>query len=113
QAVLFDIALLKLAGSESAATWASFTPGYCPQSLASVNATGPYTVVMHLKRPFNPGFFRNSQLALKLYPLPSRSWNVTSPHGPHLNWKVAANAKKIYDYLGKAGGQVGTFASNP
>jgi peptide/nickel transport system substrate-binding protein len=113
QDLLFAIALIKVAVSESAANWGSFTPGYFPQSLASVSATGPYTVVMHLKRAFNPGFFLNNQLALNLYPLPSRSWNVTSPHGPHLNWKVPANAKKIYNYLGKAGGQVGTFSSNP
>jgi peptide/nickel transport system substrate-binding protein len=113
QDLLFDIALVKVAVSESAANWGSFTPGYFPQSLASVKATGPYTVVMHLKKAFNPGFFLNNQLALNLYPLPSRSWNVTSPHGPHLNWQVPANAKKIYDYLGKAGGQEGTFSSNP
>ncbi|MGN6168157.1 MAG: ABC transporter substrate-binding protein, partial [Solirubrobacteraceae bacterium] len=113
QDLLFDIALIKVAVAESAANWSSFTPGYFPQSLASISATGPNTVVMHLKRAFNPNFFVNNQLALNLYPLPSRSWNVTSPHGPHLNWKVPANAKKIYDYLGKAGGQEGTFSSNP
>ena len=68
---------------------------------------------MHLKRAFNPGFFVNQQLAAYLFPLPSTAWNVTSPTGPHLDWTVAANAKKIYDYLGKAGGQVGTFGTNP
>ena len=68
---------------------------------------------MHLKRAFNPGFFLNNQLALNLYPLPSQDWNVASADGPHLDWNVPANAKKIYDYLSKAGGQVGNFASNP
>ena len=68
---------------------------------------------MHLKRAFNPGFFLNDQLALNLYPLPSRDWNVASAGGPHLDWRVPANAKKIYAYLGKAGGQVGNFGSNP
>jgi peptide/nickel transport system substrate-binding protein len=113
QDLLFDIALIRAAVGESAANWGSFTPGYFPDSLASVSASGPDTVVMHLKHPFNPGFFLNDQLALNLYPLPSRDWNVTSPHGPHLDWHVAANAKKIYDYLGKAGGQVSGFGSNP
>ena len=113
QDLLFDIALIKVAVGESAANWGTFTPGYFPQNVASVKATGPYTVVMHLKRAYNPGFFLNNELALNITPLPSRSWNVTSPHGPHLNWKVPANARKIYDYLGKVGGQVGTFASNP
>ena len=113
QDLLFDIALLKAATAESAANWSSYTPGYFPDSLASISATGPDTVVMQLKRAFNPGFFLNNQLALNLTPLPSRSWNVTSAGGPHVDWKVPANAKKIYDYLGKAGGQVGTFGSNP
>ena len=68
---------------------------------------------MHLKHAFNPGFFLNDQLALNLYPLPSQDWNVAAAGGPHLNWNVPANAKKIYDYLNKAGGQVGNFGSNP
>ena len=113
QDLLFGIAMVKAAVAESAANWGSFTPGYFPDSLASVSATGPYTVVMHLKHAFNPGFFLNNQLAANLYPLPSQDWNVTSPTGPHLDWTVPANAKKIYAYLGKAGGQVGNFASNP
>ena len=113
QDLLFEIALVKAAVAESAANWGSFTPGYFPQSLASVSAPNQYTVVMHLKRAFNPGFFLNDQLALNLYPLPSKAWNIASAGGPHLNWNVPANAKKIYDYLGKAGGQVGTFGSNP
>src|SRR5262249_55126036 len=71
------------------------------------------TVVMHLKHAYNPGFFLNNQLALNISPLPSRDWNVAAAGGPHLDWTVPANAKKIYDYLGKAGGQVGNFASNP
>lgn len=113
QDLLFDIALIQQAVHESAANWGSFTPGYFPQSLQSANASGPYTVVLHLKQAFNPGFFLNDQLALDVNPLPSRDWNVASAGGPHLNWKVPANAKRIYDYLGKAGGQVGTFGSNP
>lgn len=113
QDVLFDIALVKAAVGESAANWGTFTPGYFPQSLASVAAKGSNTVVMHLKRPFNPGFFANDQLAANLYPLPSRAWNVASAGGRHLDWTVPANAKRIYDYLGKAGGEVGSFGTNP
>jgi peptide/nickel transport system substrate-binding protein len=113
QDLLFDVALIKAAVAESAANWGSFTPGYFPDSLASISAPDQYTVVMHLKRAFNPGFFLNNQLALNLYPLPSTAWNVASANGPHLDWKNPANAKKIYDYLGKAGGQVGNYGSNP
>jgi peptide/nickel transport system substrate-binding protein len=113
QDLLFDVALIKAAVAESAANWTGFTPGYFPQSLASISAMGPYTVVMHLKRAFNPGFFLHNQLANNIYLLPSRSWNVTSASGPHLDWTVPGNAKKIYDYLTKAGGQLGTYATNP
>ena len=113
QDLLFDVALIKAAVGESAANWGSFTPGYFPDSLASISAPTPYTVVMHLKRAFNPGFFLNNTLALNLYPLPSQDWNVAAAGGPHLNWNVPANAKKIYDYLGKAGGQVGNFGGTP
>jgi peptide/nickel transport system substrate-binding protein len=111
--VLFDIALVKAAVAESAANWASYTPGYLPDSLASITTSGQYTVIMHLKHAYNPGWFLNDQLALNLYALPSTAWNVTSPNGSHLDWTVPANAKKIYDYLGKAGGEVGTFGTNP
>jgi peptide/nickel transport system substrate-binding protein len=111
--VLFDIALIKVGVAESAANWASYTPGYLPDSLASITTSGQYTVIMHLKRAYNPGWFLNDQLALNLYALPSTSWNVASASGPHLDWTVPANAKKIYDYLGKVGGEVGTFGTNP
>ncbi len=73
QDLLFDIALIKVAVGESAANWSSFTPGYFPQSLASISATGPYTVVMHLKRAFNPGFFLNNQLARGSLPASEQS----------------------------------------
>ncbi len=113
QDLLFDIALTKAAVAENASNWSAYTPGYFPDSLASITATGPYTVVMHLNKTFNPNFFLNQQIGRFVQPLPSTAWNVASAGGPHLDWQVPANAKKIYDYLGKAGGQLGTFASNP
>ena len=67
---------------------------------------------MHLKRAFNPGYFLNDQLLQLVYPLPSTAWNVDAP-GKHLDYTVPANAKKIYDYLAKAGGQIAQFGTNP
>ncbi|MDQ6815957.1 MAG: ABC transporter substrate-binding protein [Actinomycetota bacterium] len=113
QDLLFDIALIKAAVAEQASNWAGYTAGFLPDSLANITATGPYTVVMHLTKAFNPSFFLNQELARFITPMPSTAWNVAAAGGPHLDWKVPANAKKIYDYLGKAGGQVGTFATNP
>ena len=46
------------------------------------HATGPYTVVMHLKHAFNPGFFLNNHPGANLYPLPSTDWNVASRGRP-------------------------------
>ena len=48
QDLLFFVALVKAAVGESAANWIAFTPGYVPQSVQSISASGPYTVVMHL-----------------------------------------------------------------
>jgi peptide/nickel transport system substrate-binding protein len=83
QDLLFDIALVKAAVKESAANWGSYTPGYFPDSLASTSAPSANTVVLHLTKAFNPGFFLNNQLALNLYPLPSQDWNVASAGGAH------------------------------
>lgn len=110
--VLFDIALIKAGVAENAANWASYTPGYFPDSLTSITTSGTYTVVMHLKQAFNPAWFLNNELALNLYAFPNTAWNVASANGPHLDWTVPANAKKIFDYLSKAGGEVGTFGTN-
>jgi peptide/nickel transport system substrate-binding protein len=113
QDLLFDIDLIKAAVAENAANWGSFTPGYFPQSVTSASTRGPDTVVLHFDRAFNPGFLVNDQLALNVTPLPSKAWNIASAGGSHLDWTMPANAKKIYDYLNKAGGHVGTYATNP
>jgi peptide/nickel transport system substrate-binding protein len=110
--VIFFVDLVEQAVKESAANWSGYAPGLFPQSLASIKATGKYTVVMHLKRAFNPNYFLDDQLQGLLTPLPSTDWNVDAP-GKHLDYTVPANAKKIYDYLAKAGGQIAQFATNP
>lgn len=110
--VIFFVDLVKQAVKESAANWSAYAPGLFPDSLASIQASGKYTVVMHLKRAFNPNYFLDDQLQGLLTPLPSTEWNVDAP-GKHLDYTVPANAKKIYDYLAKAGGQIAQFATNP
>ena len=70
---------------------------------------------MHLDQPYNPGFFLNNNLqdTNNVYPLPEPAWNIAAAGGPHLDYTNPANAKKIYDYLNKAGGSVASFATNP
>jgi peptide/nickel transport system substrate-binding protein len=114
--VVFWFDLLKAAIKESPANWGQYTPGLMPDNVKSISTSGKYNVVMHLDQAYNPGFFLNNNLqdTNNVYPLPSTAWNVDSAGGPHLNnWSDPAVAKKIYDYLNKAGASVATFASNP
>jgi len=111
--LLFDIDLLQQAVKESPANWSAYTPGQFPQSIASVKETGKYSIVIKLNKAYNPSYFLDDQVEGDVYPLPSTAWNVDSASGPHLNFTVPANAKKIYDYLAKIGGEVSSFGSNP
>lgn len=114
--VIFYLDLLKAAVKESPANWCQYSPGDMPANVASWNTEGADTVVLHLKQSVNPQWFTNNQLQDAgggVYPIPSQAWNVASAGGPHLDYTNPANAKKIYDYLHKAGESVATFASNP
>jgi peptide/nickel transport system substrate-binding protein len=114
--VVFWFDLLKAAVKESAANWGQYTPGLMPDNVASISTKGTLDVVMQLKSAYNPGFFLNNNLADtdNVYPLPSTDWNIDATGGKHLtDWSNPAVAKKIYDYLNKAGSSVATFATNP
>jgi peptide/nickel transport system substrate-binding protein len=111
--LVFDIDLLKQAVKESAANWSAYTPGQFPDSVVSLKETGKYTVVITLNKAYNPSYFLNNQIEGDLVPMPSTVWNVASAGGPHLNYAVPANAKKIYDYLAKIGGELSSFGTNP
>jgi peptide/nickel transport system substrate-binding protein len=113
--VVFWFDLLSAAIKESTANWGQFSPGLIPQNVKSISTSGKYDVVMHLTQAYNPGFFLNNNLSdtNNVYPLPSTDWNIAAPGGPHLDYTIPANAKKIYDYLNKAGSAVSSFASNP
>ena len=71
---------------------------------------------MNLDKAYNPGFFLNNNLqdTNNVYPLPSHGTGTSPrPGGPHLTTRNPADAKKIYDYLNKAGGSVASFGTNP
>jgi peptide/nickel transport system substrate-binding protein len=113
---LFSIAILKAAVTESPANWAQYVPGEFPTSVVSDSAPNATTVVLHLNKAYNPGFFLNNQLqdTTTVFPFPEHAWAVDSTGGAHLsNWSDPAVAKKIYDYLNKQGTTVSTFATNP
>jgi peptide/nickel transport system substrate-binding protein len=114
--VIFYIDLLKAAIHESPANWCQYAPGDFPDNVASYGTKGKDTVVLHLKTSVNPDWFTNNNLQDTnggVYPMPSQDWNIAAAGGPHLDYTNPANAKKIYDYLHKAGASVATFASNP
>jgi peptide/nickel transport system substrate-binding protein len=113
--LVFTLDLLSAAIKESPANWGQFAPGELPTNITSITTSGKYDVILHLKQAYNPGFFLQNQLQVtnNLTPLPSTAWNIAAPNGPHLDYTNPANAKKIYDFLNKAGGSVATFGSNP
>jgi peptide/nickel transport system substrate-binding protein len=112
---MMEYYLLKAAVTESPSNWGQFVPGEFPLNVTSISAPNSHTIVMNLNKAYNPGFVLNNQLAdtNNVYPLPSSDWNIAAPGGPHLDFTNPANAKKIYDYLNKAGASVSTFATNP
>lgn len=113
--MVFEVDLLKAAVAESPANWGQFAPGGFPTNVVSASAPSQYTFQMTLNGSYNAGFVLYNMLqdTNNVFPLPSTAWNVDSANGPHLDYTNPANAKKIYDYLNKAGGSVSTFASNP
>jgi peptide/nickel transport system substrate-binding protein len=111
--LLFDIDLIQQALKENASNWSAFTPGQFPQSVSSITEPNKSTLVINLKRSWNPSFFLNDQLQANIIPMPSTDWNIAKAGGPHLNWRTPSNAKSIYDYLAKQGGAVATFGTNP
>jgi peptide/nickel transport system substrate-binding protein len=113
--VVFTIDLMRAAVKENPANWSQFTPGQFPVSVVSATAPSKYTVVIKLDKAYNPSYFLNNQVqdTDNFTPIPSTAWNIASTGGPHLDFTNPANAKKIYDYLAKAGGQIAQFASNP
>jgi peptide/nickel transport system substrate-binding protein len=113
--MVFEIDLLKAAVSERASNWSQYTPGQFPTSVVSATAPSRYTLVIKLDRAYNPSYFLDDQLqdSNGVYPLPSTSWNIDRPGGPHLDYTDPANAKKIYDFLSGQGADLSGFATNP
>lgn len=116
--VAFDIALLRAAVKSSAANWGSYIPGQFPASVKSVRTPNARTIVINLKRAYNPTYFLYDQLQdvnSGVYPLPASSWNIAKRGGPHIkNWATSpAAALAIYNYLNKQGATLSTWSTNP
>ena len=113
QDVLFDIALIKAAVRRERGQLGLVHAGVLPPEPREHQRDRAVHGGHASQAGLQPRLLPQQRARAQRLPAAEPGWNVTSAHGPHLNWKDPANAKKIYDYLGKAGGQVGTFASNP
>jgi len=110
---LFYLDELKAAIRESSANWGDYVPGVgLPDQVVSATAPNATTLVLNLNKSVNPVWFTENNLAL-IQPMPVHSWAKTSASGPVLDFTSPANAKAIYDFLAKASGSTGTYATNP
>jgi peptide/nickel transport system substrate-binding protein len=110
---LFYIDELRAAVKESASNWGEYSPGVgLPDQVVSASAPNATTLVVNLNKSVNPTWFTENELGL-IQPMPVQSWAKSSASGPVLDFTNPANAKAIYDFLAKASGSTGTYASNP
>ncbi|HTT53144.1 MAG TPA: ABC transporter substrate-binding protein [Streptosporangiaceae bacterium] len=110
---LFFIDMVRAAVAESGANWGLYTPHIgLPDQVASASTPNASTLVLNLNKPANPIWFTADALYY-IQPIPVHAWAKDSPDGPVLDFTNPANAKKIYDFLAKASGSTGSYASNP
>jgi peptide/nickel transport system substrate-binding protein len=110
---LFFIDEVRAAVHESGANWGQYNPGLgLPDQVLSATTPNATTLVINLNKPVNPLWLTQDQLQL-IQPMPAHVWAKASANGPILDFTNPANAKKIYDFLAKASGSTGTYATNP
>jgi peptide/nickel transport system substrate-binding protein len=109
QDVVFFVDLMKAAVKESPANSGNYTPGFFPDNVTSISASGQ-TVTMHLKQAYNPTWFFDNQLGL-ISPLPHAAWDKVG--STTVNYTTPSGAKKIYDALAAKSKSVSTWATDP
>ena len=101
------------------ANFYGYVPGLIPDNLASYSATGPDTVVLHLKTAESSIWFTNNQLA-ELTPMPL-AWDITKAGAAPGSGGCATDTAKdkwakctaVYNYLTGLAKQSGSYASSP
>jgi peptide/nickel transport system substrate-binding protein len=110
---LFFLDMARAAVKESGANWGNYTPHVgIPDQVVSASAPNATTLVIQLNKAVNPAWFTADAL-YNIQPMPAHAWAKASASGPVLDFTNPANAKKIYDFLAKASGSTGTYATNP
>ena len=92
----------------------NYLPGLFPDNVASVSYPGTYTVVIHLKKSFNPTWYTGNQLGW-IYPLPVQAWDKTSASakGSLANSSTAAKAKAVFTFVYTQAKDRHTYGTNP
>jgi len=101
------------------ANFYGYVPGLIPDNLASYSATGPDTVVLHLKSAVSTIWFTYNQLA-ELTPMPE-AWDVTKAGATSGSGGCATDTAKdkwakctaVYNYLSGLAKQSGSYATSP
>ena len=92
----------------------NYLPGLFPDNVASISYPGTYTVVIHLKKSFNPTWYTGNQLGW-IYPLPVQAWDKTSASGKGslANSSTAAKAKAVFTFVYTQAKDRHTYGTNP
>jgi peptide/nickel transport system substrate-binding protein len=94
-------------------TVGEYVPGLLPTNISSITYPNSSTVVMHLKRSYNPASFTGDQLGW-IYPLPVQEWDRTSLTSPAGSAATSpAGAKKVFTFLFSQCKNRQTYPTNP
>ena len=101
---------VKAAVKASPADWANYTPGYFPDTIASMSTPSASTLVVNLSKPVNPTFLTWDVIDIGIMPA---AWAKDSANGAPLDFTNPANAAKIFSFLNAQAKSVSTYATNP
>jgi peptide/nickel transport system substrate-binding protein len=110
--VEFTMDMIKAGVKASPANWAPYTPGYFPDTLASMSTPNASTIVINLTKPVNPTWMEYDILG-SVPIMPSFAWAKDSASGPIMDFTNPANAAKIFNFLTAQAKSVSTYATNP
>ena len=81
--------------------------------MTKVTTPNVHTVVIDLKRSYNPAFYTDDVLT-EVPLLPQHAWDKTSLTGKVGNYdETTAGADAVWNFLQKQGSDIGTFTTNP
>jgi peptide/nickel transport system substrate-binding protein len=93
--------------------WDDYDPGLFPADVTKVTTPNVHTVVIDLKRSYNPAFYTDDVLT-EVPLLPQHAWDKTSLTGNVGNYdETTKGADAVWNFLQKQGSNIGTFTTNP